>query len=363
MSIKNQIQAALSSIIIVCFISCRENDKNNQDGIQIIDTKDLDELVSTHLTTIDSSCFQDGEVLDSMLLLIDYCNSDVFYGYDLTTFKPLVATGTNGKGPGDFISVPFFSVSNNNTELAVWDPSGYLKYIDEFNPEIKASESRFLDPQFMGSRYVAIADNRIYGNKFKSGKGNIFYQEGNGGGLSWIEPPRYIKDHAYGFIHGEEFMQPFLENCFTIGGEGDRKFLAVGMKYYNTIYFMDTDGNLVKSFQLDMEGNGENIIVPQGDRNSEFFSPETTVFVYDVYSTDKFIYFLSYGSSSSNFREKHEGGKSQLFVFDIDMNFVKGVTLDRKLGFICVSNDNERLFGGAIGNSGVSAMVEYQLNL
>src|SRR5690606_27776327 len=92
--------------------SCRVEEKHQSD-FHLIDTSKLPELVGSEILTIDSSCYYDGMVTDSMLLLIDGCNDYFLYGFKLDQFRSMVETGQVGQGPGDFISIPFFSRSND----------------------------------------------------------------------------------------------------------------------------------------------------------------------------------------------------------------------------------------------------------
>ncbi len=343
------------------FFSCQIIEKP-QNGFHVIDTNALPELVGSEIPTIDSNCYYDGMVTDSMLLLIDACNHYFFYGFELERFGPMVETGLAGQGPGDFISIPSFSRSSDESKIAFWDPSGYLKEAEMTGPDLIFSGSKRLDMEFIGSKTVRGSGDKIYANKYRSARGIVFCHQEGKDGVHWIVPPDYIKTHTENFISGDELTQPLVDNNFEVGAAD--QFLAVGMKYYNTLFFIDNEGQVLKSFLIGGQEGQDNLIVPKATRKDEFMPNENAVFVYDSYATDRFLYFLSYGGSSLyNFQNHYDYGNPHLLIFDREMNYVKGFSFDRMLTFICVSPDDKRLFGGAMGKDEVSTIVEYQLKL
>jgi len=355
-----KIQLAVFSFAIPLF-SCKVAEKHHDD-FHLIDTSGLQELVGREISTIDSSCYYDGMVIDSTLLLIDGCNDYFLYGFEPGQFGPIVETGLTGQGPGDFISMPFFSRSNEESKLTVWDPSGFLKEAEITRADLTFSESKHLSIEFRGAKTVAKSGNRVYASKHRSSKGVVLYHQEGEDGVHWIVPPDYIKAHLDNFVSGEELTQPLADNNFEVG-EADQ-FLAVGMKYYNSLFFINNEGQVLKSFLIAGQQGQDNLIVPKAAPEDEFLPEESSVFVYDSYATDRFLYFLSYGGSSLyNFQNHYDYGNPHLLIFDREMNYVEGFSLDRMLGFICVSADDKRLFGGALESDGITTMVEYELGL
>ncbi|HUH18112.1 BF3164 family lipoprotein [Albibacterium sp.] len=213
-------------IILFFFISSCQSEKTKSS--ELIDLTQSLSLKGQAINSIDSSCFYDIELVDSMLILVDMCNTNFIYSYDLSTYKPLFSTGIQGKGPNDFVSMPFFSQSDK-AKITMSEPTGQAKHFNQISATLNANETVPLGAEFMGSKNIIFSGNRIYGNNTSSGDGIIFYKDNEK--INWIEPPNFIKTSA----EMGDFKQLLLNNSFVIGGGSD--VIAVGMKYYNSIFF------------------------------------------------------------------------------------------------------------------------------
>ena len=347
--------------IAILLVSCQVEEKHEVNFHQI-ETDEFLALTGTEMSVIDSGCYYDGMLTDSMLLLTDGCNDDFLYGFDLRGFNVVFEAGRAGQGPGDFISVPFFSQSNNNNEITVWDPAGFLKEAKLEGSNLVFPESNHLNVEFGGAKTVSQIGDRVYASKHRSAKGIGLYHDMGAEDVQWVKPPDYIQTYMDDFVSGDELGLPIGDNNMVVGDA--EQFVAVGMKYFNNLFFIDSKGTLLKSFLIGRKEEQYSLIAPTADRDMQFLPEQSNVFIYDSYVTDHYFYFLSYaGESLYNFQNHYDYGNPHLLVFDYEMNFVSGFSFDRMLTFICISPDDKRLFGGAMGTNDLTAVVEYQLDL
>lgn len=344
--------------IYVLFIFLGFSCSSNQDGIVVIDIGNSELLETERTSNIYPSCYLNIHIVDSIFTLIDLCNNNFLYSYNLD-YDSLFANGIVGRGPQDF-TIPLFA-QYDKAPIAISDLNSLvMRYYDKYTPSLESKGTVKLGPDYFGARDIIIDKDKVFGKHTSLGNGIIFIDDINSeneisDNRKWIPFPSFIK-----LTKLEESMKQRLsDNFFSVNKQTG--VLVSGLSYFNSLMFFDENQKLIRNYSFSPSYANEE--VEKIDVETQNISMESPIYINGLYSTEQYIYLLRYGKSVEQWvNGLHEGeDTSTLIIFDWGGNFIKSYRLDAKLQFIGVTKDNKRLIGGKILKDETVSIIEYKI--
>ena len=347
-------------ILIIClilgFISCSQK---GDEGMVVLDDN-LEKIKGGQITTIDDdNGVYTISLIDSMIILQDRANENIFHFYSTNDYRKNFAFGQEGEGPENFSSMP--QIIQSSIKYHKGDGFGFTlfdvnkrvikKFMlnDILDKNYLPRETLRIDAKLLGGFQLNfLSDRKVIGKDHLNGEGNFFIYDEDQGKKKWIdfypelqiEPVKGKKAVAY---------DSFIDVCESEG------LIIQAMKFFNRLNFYDLNGNLKKSVLI-----GEEVIPDFSKEGTHVIPQDVIYFAMDMYVSDKFVYLLYANMEVGEiFVENGNNSPFKILKFDMEGKFLNEFYLDRQL--LCfVVDENESAFGLSF-QEGVVRLIKYSL--
>lgn len=315
-------------IVIILFCYSCTNNKSEHHIIEVIN-EELETNIETKEIKFDNLlCINKAKVMDSLLLLIDRCDSCIFHVYNINQDSIIHSFGNSGQGPDDFI-YPLFLSNAKMDSIYCYDTGLRTLKVMERKECVNSVQvkviSRAIPSQLLASPDLSKEKFGYIGCTDTGEEGLYFKYIENTDTLIWINYPQSIQCPK------------------GMNGRGSRltsndsiQRIAISMRYYNQLFLYNYDGEILKKVQI---GNDE--IFPQIDHKQKRIKKESILCNLDIQSTRAYIYVLAL------YRPEKDVYKpdvtSKILVFDWDLNYVKTYLLPHKAHSINVDESSQNI--------------------
>lgn len=264
----------------------------------------------------------------------------IFHIYDLTTHELKSVFGTEGQGPGEFISPFLFRTQLPGVLIGNFGTNEIIRFDIDHNgqPLLKESQKLGYDNALYDAAFI---DDSLYIVDPKYMLIPSLYlltREDSLPRKTWMyrnpDIPDYLLDPDKGNVYTNESRIVF---CYS---------------YKKQICFMDTDFNLIKRVKFDYDAP----TYITGDNYDDI----SETYTYG-YLGKRYLYVIFLGTSWKEYRANGTSG-TILEVFDLDGNPVARYHLDGKCpGHFAVDEDTFTLYGAAEDGEPEDHLLMYKL--
>lgn len=319
----------LYHIIIFLFCYSCTNNKLEHSTIAVIN-EELKEYVREKEVKFDNLlCINKVKIVDSLLLLIDRCDSCIFHVYNMNQDSILHSFGNSGQGPDDFIYPLFLNNVNNRDSIFCYDTGlGRLKVMDKkecINSNPVKTVSKTIPLQLLASPDLSKENFGYIGCTDTEGKGLYFKYIENMDTIIWIPYPQSIQCSTRTAGNG---------NRLTSNDSIQR--IAISTRYHNKLFLYGYDGKILKEIQI-----GKDKIYPQIDSKQKRPNKESILCNLDIQSTHSYIYVLALYQPEKDIHKPNI--TSKIFVFDWNLNYITTYMLPYKAHSIDVDENTQKL--------------------
>lgn len=303
----------------------------NSQSLKEIQESKADSLSLQKVTNIELWCSDKMTICDSCLVIIDRCQKEKLYFFQLKDFKFLKSAGNTGQGPTDFI-FPFFLENTplSSSELSIYDTNLSKLKVLNIN-HLLNNMAEFLIREttipatILGSTDMAQITNNYYGSK-DVGLGMFFIYSPSNNAMEWIPYPPSVSNKQ------KEIDLNINQNRITVHPQ--KKLIATAMRFYNQIFLYDSNGKLLKSGTFGKE------IKPKIENNK--ISVLSDMFFTQIYSTEKYIYLVL---TNQKYKDKRPSSlkPSKIVILDWNLNHIKTLYTDKRIHSIAVDSLYNRL--------------------
>ncbi|MDR9417937.1 BF3164 family lipoprotein [Gracilimonas sp.] len=332
-------------LVVICTLCISCNNETEEDSV--ISESDFQE--TEHLESIapdieNADEFFDPrfiDVSDSLLIVLDNTNSDIFKFYRLDDFSLVGTFGNQGEGPGE-ISFPAFInhggfKADEEFEFLDWGRKTISRYS--------------LDQVLNNDQAVPIFEYMLPPDLIRIQRG-MFIENGKYIiGLAGMREGKLAKvDTKTDSIVAIAPFTPFLEEAINHRSVGliysgemtaneEKQRILVTTRRFKILEIFDYDLNLIRDTRFEANPG-------TGSANEIVNTTEETLYHYnDVTYTDSLIYTLHEGNTSGNYIKGESLNDSEIHVFDWDGNPVKKYKVDIVLSQIAIDKNNNRIIG------------------
>jgi len=272
--------------------------------------------------------------LDSIFIVKNLANADMFMAFSLPSFKFIKSFGLSGKGPGEFQSPHL-----------VKDESG--KYICYIYESAKAGNALFaLDrnmeliklPFNFPSGIFAFSDKQFHGISSEE----FYYVESieKGKAMFHLEATRdtakttLLQDLSFSGKH-----KNWAAYIGDFGVSGKNKRLVFAYKYFKRILFYDLEHQTSKIISFDHQYDTK-----EGDAVS-MLDPSNVTHYWGMSSNDKYVYILYSGRTPIDVSKELKKSSGYIYIekFDWNGNPICKYKLDH-WGYFCVNAQENTIY-------------------
>lgn len=321
-------------IFFVLFCCSCRNNASKQQGVTIINEESVEKVRVDEMRFDNLLCINKAHIMDSLLLLIDRCDTCIFHVYNMNQDSIISSFGQNGQGPDDFIYPLFLNNVNGMDSITCYDTGLKTLKIMDKNECISSHSvkivSRSMPPQLLSSPDLSQERFGYIGCTDTGGEGLYFKYMESEDTLIWVNYPPSIQD-----------LKGIAGNGSRITCNDSMQRVAISMRYYNRLFLYDCDGNILREVQM-----GKDEITPQIDFKHKHVKRESILCSFDIQSTDSYIYVLSFYQPEMDVHKPDL--TSKIFVFDWDLNYIKTYLLPHKAHSMDIDKNANKLI--YIGN-------------
>jgi hypothetical protein len=341
-------------ILLSIIYSCRGRDTKNNDLIII--SKEPNRTLSGEIVVSgdpDLNRPRDITILDSVLVLIDNSDTDIFRCYDINTYEKKKFFGIRGQGPDDF-NFPMLLIKRNqkSNTFSVFDNiTGKTANIFTDGNVVKI-DSKFIHEMSFYTNINQI-DSVMYAGTPNfpetQNKGIYFFFNTDSKKFRWVDYSTELDK----IISKQDKCEIYLSQM-CVNAQKNKTVLA--LLQFNRLLLFDMGGKLLKEIQI-----GEKFRTPEIDVNTKKIKHMLYYFI-DLRITDNYIYALwtdSYDGKEMDM-EVIKYGIATVFVFDLEMNHVETLQLDRPIMRMEVAKDDTYMLGTVEDGTGLADVVKYK---
>lgn len=346
----------ISTIILSIIVGCSDKSGSKMSTIDLESSQSLDSTVLQECK-VPPSCYWQAEFFtDSIMVLNDQCNVNerFFRFYNYVTDKSLYVTGNIGNGPNEFVSMPFLVKSTPDKPM-VSDPNGFLREISVENEQI-VIKNEYVLLAGGGTRDVQVVDDTLYAKNTNFGKG-VFciqrnFRNGNSSTLEWVGMPKTLKLSE----NESKYISRISENSFAVNKKKNR--IMSGMRYYNSIFIYDLQGNVRDEIKIGADSENRSII----DEGSGYIADDALIYANHIAFTDEYVYLVVYAKTFNVMDTAPNLASSYIIKLDWDGKHEKTYNVRGRIGALAVTKDDGELFLAIIEpKDGLSKLCKYQL--
>ena len=345
-----------NSIISIClfsvlYISCSQVKEEISPVTEII------QLKKDTVYHIQDRAYVDMMILDSLLLLIANKDSNYFHVFNKVTMDPLISFGNKGNAGFEFNYTPLFIKQ-------YYESKGYIEVFDLFSlkrinisniiegrsitGEIKSEK---MDEKLAVSREIVSIDNNYFaGTSLNRSDGLLYVYHKNNRNKKWIPynpklkmNKKYYESVYYGLVE----ISP------------DSETIVYCPRFFNRVLFFTRDGKLSKAL------NFSEIKAPMVEEKKLGVSNEETIYSYQTYRTNSFLYVLRPLQSLTNLMEDISPIKVQILCLTWDGNLYATYEIDLKSmpTLFCVDEENNKILFNTPADSYLSNDIITEISI
>ncbi|MDB9205783.1 BF3164 family lipoprotein [Odoribacter splanchnicus] len=321
--------------IIFCIGACRSG----------IKTEELKLLSSSHIKgekiPVPERCYEDGILIDSILILKESCSENLFYAYNIYTNEKIHQWGRLGRGPEEF-NYPMFVNTLNQDMLTIYDsPAANLIQI----PLKNTDQKKYLQSQVkksLGSYMLFLYNFHLTDSLY------IFTPIEADEGLFSIYNRKTEKVFHVPYKPDYEYNKEERKDVYYhhLSVSPKHETILAAFQYLNLINFYSFDGELKKSYTLSYS--------PEENNYSLYITEETILQSIQTYSTNEKVYILWNG----NPMKTEFVGTSKILVFSWQGDLEKVYELNNCPRFITIDEHSGNAFGAVFSEK--TEMMEIQ---
>ena len=267
---------------------------------------------------------------DSILIVKNRNNSDIFMVYSLPDFKFLKSFGRIGKGPNEFQFPSLVRTENDTILCFIFEQANEKLY--SLNKKFKIQELPLKlkeKKNFSENKLYGISSNEFYYvESTKKGKA-IFHIESRNDSVSTT----LIKNLAF-----SDKYKNWAAYIGDFGGNKKKNRLVYAYKYFKRLLFYDLKNRIsrVISFNLDLNKNSSAI---------SMMSPSNITHYWGMSAQNKYLYVLYSGRTPIEVTKELNKSSGYIYVeqFDWNGNPIHKYKLDH-WGYFCVNEKENTIY-------------------
>lgn len=322
----------LLALLPIFYISCYQANKEEITSITEISVLKKD---STYY--IQDRSFTDMMILDSLLILIANKDSNYFHVFNKITLKPVINFAKKGNAEFEFNHTPFFlkQFYKNKNYFEVFDLFSIkrinIKNIIDGNNIAHEIKSKPINEEITLSREIVPIDSNFFvGSSLSRSEGLFYIYNKKNRNKKWVTynpklklNSKYYDSVYYGLIE----ISP------------NRETIVYCPRFFNRVLFFNKNGKLLKTL------NFSTIKVPKTEKKYLGVSNEETIYSYQTYRTDKYIYVLRPFQSLDNLIGNMSPIKVQILclTWEGDIHQVFDLDLKTMPTLFCIDEQNKKI--------------------
>jgi hypothetical protein len=319
--------------IIFCIEACHSNIKTEE--IELLSPS----RIKGEKISIPERCYEDGILIDSILILKESCSENLFYAYNIYTNEEIYKWGKLGRGPKEF-NYPMFVNTFKQDILTIYDsPIANLIQI----PLRNIGQKKYLQTQRNLGSYMLflynfhLTDSLYVFTSIEADEGLFSIYNRNTEKIFHVS---YKPNYKY----KKEERKDVYYHHLSISPK--YKTILAAFQYLNLINFYNFDGELKKSYTLSHS--------PEENNYNLYITEETILQSIQTYSTDEKIYILWNGHPMKT----EFIGTSKILVFSWQGDLEKVYELNNCPRFITIDEHSGNAFGAVFSEK--TEMMEIQ---
>ncbi len=270
--------------------------------------------------------------IDSLLIMKNRQNPDMFTLYSLPSLKFIKSFGRAGNGPGEFRSPHLVKDESGEYLCFIFEMTNSNLYalnkeleIIELPTELKKGENTYDDKQLYGIS----SKNLIYVESTRNGKA-IFHLTSKGDSTSLT----LLKDLSF-----SDKQKSWAAYIGDLGVNGKNNRVVFAYKYFKRLMFLDTKNNTsrILNFETSDKTKTGNAVA--------MLAPSNVTYYWGMSSQNKYVYVLYSGRTPIDVSQELKSSSGYIYVekFDWNGNPISKYKLDH-WGYFCVNNQENTIY-------------------
>lgn len=270
--------------------------------------------------------------LDSILIMKNQNNQDMFLAFSLPDFTFLKSFGRFGRGPGEFQYPSLVKDESGEFICFIYEKTNDHLYsldknleIKELSIDLKKAERRHYDKQIHGIS----SKQFLYVESIKMGKAIFSVTSVNDTINTTL-----LKNIAFSDEH-----KNWATYIGDFGVNGNKNRAVFAYKYFKRLIFLNLENNTSKTVFFDLP-----VKTKKGD-NVSMMDPSNITHYWGISSNDKFVYVLYSGRTPIDVSRELNKSSGYIYVekYDWNGNPVNKYKLDH-WGYFCVNQEENTIY-------------------
>lgn len=285
--------------------------------------------------------------LDTVLIVKNRSNSDLFMAFSLPSFKFIKSFGKLGRGPNEFQFPSLVPDESGAYGCCIYEMKdnklfGLHKNLDmeEIPIQFEAGEKNFNDKQL----YAINSTELLYVESIKMGKALFKIDASTDSTTTTL-----LKKLAF-----SDKYKNWAAYIGNFGANGDKKRAVFAYKYFKRLVFYDLENHTSKVVNFDTSAETES-----GDPVS-MMDPSNVTHYWGMSSNRKYVYVLYSGRSPIDVTDELKNSSGYIYVeqYDWNGNPIRKFKLDH-WGYFCVNEKEDTIF--LVSTTDEHPFITYQL--